>query len=174
MSSIKKITTRYSQTEDRFSLYAQADDGTIISLWLSQRMLLRLIPRMLGWLEIQKNTSLQNDARATDTINEFAQQEAHYSLEYEEPVQSLIKPEDNPLPNKQPLVTKIDIKWEDQLMELHFKDDKNSVAPLVLNQLNARRWLAILHSQWLISEWSPKVWPEWFIRAQVEHKPDIH
>ena len=85
MILIDKITTKYNENEDRFSVAALASNKSSVTLWLSQRMLRRLIPPMLEWLDERNNASSQLDTKSKALMNDFATQNAANGLVEEEP-----------------------------------------------------------------------------------------
>jgi len=51
MSSLNRITTEYSELEDRIQLRGEAESKQTVVLWLTQRLLSRLLPYLFAWLE---------------------------------------------------------------------------------------------------------------------------
>ena len=83
---LQRITTEYLDTEDRIRLCAESAPNQTVVLWLTQRLLHRLVPHTLGWIEQQMGVSggIGSDVRA-DVVNSFAQQAALALLEPQPP-----------------------------------------------------------------------------------------
>ena len=51
MYRLKKVTAEFIETEDRIRLSALTADDKTLALWLTQRLLSRLITHLANWLE---------------------------------------------------------------------------------------------------------------------------
>ena len=175
MLNLTKITTKYHELEDRVSITGLASDHSIVELWASQRILIRLITPIANWLDETKSAAPRIDDKSKELLNDFAQHEAKAELKPEEPVNL-----ENPKPLgtgrsfSSWLIQKIDMTYSDQFMELSFKNNEDSAAKLVLTKLYARQWLLILHSQWIKSGWSMDIWPLWLHQSSSSSEHDIH
>lgn len=56
-AALQRITTEYRAQEDRLCLTGERANGDAVVLWLTQRLLNRLVPHLTGWLEQQKGPS---------------------------------------------------------------------------------------------------------------------
>ena len=92
MIHLQRITTEYVDTEDRIRLSGEVEENTSIVLWLTQRLLARLITHLLRLIEKQSldlgNTGSANPAPASSLMQGFAQQVAQAELIPELPVQA--------------------------------------------------------------------------------------
>ncbi|MDA9901304.1 hypothetical protein N9D99_02175 [Gammaproteobacteria bacterium] len=174
MINIEKITTEYSEVEDRIRMSALTSDDTVMILWVTRRMLLMLIPPVSEWLDEKKNTSSQMSEKSKEMMNDFAQSEAQAKLKAEKPVTPEKQRPQAGEPINSWLIHEIDVKHSNELMELYFKSTQNDVAKLILTKLSARQWLSIVHSQWIKSEWLMDIWPSWFTQASFHSEADIH
>lgn len=50
---LQRVTTAYLENEDRLRLTGKLADGDIVVLWLTQRLLSRLVPHLTTWLARQ-------------------------------------------------------------------------------------------------------------------------
>ena len=48
---LQRLTTEYVDAEDRMRLTGEIRPGETLVLWLSQRLLMRLLPHLFLWLE---------------------------------------------------------------------------------------------------------------------------
>lgn len=175
MISLEKITTIYVELEDRFSITAEAYDKSTVRIWISQRLLLRLLPHMLEWLKKSEDSIRTSNAISQELINEFAQQEAHTELKPQQPVKLENKSTDaRKISENSWLVNKVDIRSSEQVMELKFGCGEKNSAQLLLNKLHARQWLIILHAEWIKSEWAPHIWPAWLAKTTADTTLEIH
>ena len=152
MAELQRFTTEYVDIEDRIRLAGEISPDRTEVLWLTQRLLVRLLPHLLGWLGQQTG----NDARG-EILQGFAQQAAMAALEPQAPVQSL--PHDRAW-----LVHSVDIAAGSDGMKLTFKSPTSGEASepvsLTLQAQPLRQWLTILHGQFQKAEWSISVWPD--------------
>ena len=155
-NSLQRITSTYSDLEDRICLAGVDSTGQTVVLWLTQRLLNRLVPPLCQWLERQLGTSPLSEVK-----QEFAQQKAWAELELQEPVRAEA---DNP----GALVHSVDLKLARSGMGLLFKDAGGSVvASLQLESKPLRQWLNILHVQCQRAAWQTDLWPSWVTDAQA-------
>ena len=63
MKSLQRITTEYSETEDRIRLSGELAAGEVMILWLTQRLFNHLVYHLCGWLEKQAGNALLSEVR---------------------------------------------------------------------------------------------------------------
>ncbi len=168
MFNLQKITSEYSETEDRLQLTGEDENGRSITLCLTQRLLLRLIPHLLDWLANQTTVSSQDAStgeQAQNFMQGFAQQAAAAELAGETPVQASAT--DTVCLVREVDVTKIGL----DAVVLVFKTEGKEQAGLNLQAQQVRQWLAIVHSQWLRAEWSLGIWPSWMTESEANTRP---
>ncbi len=149
---INRMTSRYSPEEDRLCLlseYADPDLGenNSATLWLSQRLLLRLVPVLIECLQLGAKSLYAG-------VQDFAQQKACAEQVYEPAVVE-----------KQTslswLVKEVDIQHGENSVGLVFKGTQGESAQLILSEVQLRQWLAILYGQFCCAEWPRDTWPKW-------------
>jgi hypothetical protein len=157
---LKRVTTEMDESEDRLRLVGEIESGEPMVFWLTQRLLKRMLPHLLSWLQPSSSASRASPVPDyhTDAIQAFAQQAAVAQLPHQAPV--LAHPQDNRL-----LVDAIDITRTPDIIALTFKSGEKKAA-LLLAQQPLRQWLAILHEQCRTAEWSMDVWPEWIVDSK--------
>ena len=154
-----------------------------VRCWLTQRLLLRLIPALCQWLESRSQGLTQSAASAAaagvaDFLQEVGQARARAQLGQESPVQAAHA--------EAWVVVSVDLSLGAQELALRLKageaqqakhgaadplgssDGKPASSPngppqaqLVLSELALRQWLDILWGQWQRAEWPVHVWPLW-------------
>ena len=79
MQALQRITTEYDEHEDRLRLSGELSDGSSVLLWLTQRLLYRILPHLTQWLG-QHDAGAAGNAvglwQDSDWIQGFAQQAA--------------------------------------------------------------------------------------------------
>ena len=161
MAELQRITTKFVDREDRIRLAGEDGTGQALVLWLTQRLLGRLLPHLCAWLE-RRASSPDNshaDAARAEVLQSFAQQAALAALEPQAPVSIHA-------PSSAWLVHSVDVTTADHAVTLSFKDDATAAeaATMRLSEQALRQWLNILHDQYVAAEWPLTPWPEWVAR----------
>lgn len=156
MAELSRLTTEYVEAEDRFRFSGVAGEGSPVVLWLTQRLMLRLLPPLLEWLEKQGG-----DLPRAEVLNAFAQQKAQLQMEPQAPVRAHVE-------SPHWLVASIDLVRGAQGVRLTLKGTADQSVTLTMNNSLLRQWLAIVHGGFRRSGWPMAVWPEWMA---VEQKP---
>ncbi|MBA4254372.1 MAG: hypothetical protein C0445_00670 [Polaromonas sp.] len=160
---MQRLTTEFVDSEDRLRLCGESAPQQTQVLWLTQRLLQRLLPHLWHWLEQQSAVAggVGADVRA-EVVQGFAQQAAVASLAPQAPVQAAAA-------EQAWLVQSVDVAMLAQALRLTFKGPlPEQVANLTLPTQALRQWLAIVHGQCCLAGWvstptttAGMVWPEW-------------
>ena len=59
-TTLRRITTEYIEIEDRLRISGEIADAEAVVIWLTQRLLLRLLPLLLQWLDQQTQHTVNN------------------------------------------------------------------------------------------------------------------
>ena len=171
---LTRVTSVYSDAEDRFRVTGEISPEDTRCLWLTQRLLMRLVPHLLEWLGEIGRAEGKDDLGQAEVMQDFAQQAAKARLEPQTAVPVPSMPDPNapiqttpgePIPETIWLVHEVDItKSTNGVITLTFKHGGNGVQ-LAMAPIELRQWLIILHSQWLQAGWPASVWPEWIDTA---------
>ena len=155
---LQRITTEYSDVQDRIRLAGELDDGQTVVLWLTQRLLNRVIPHLCQQLEQRVGGTPMAEVK-----QEFAQQKARADLEPQPAVRTDADAQGV-------LVHSVDMKSLHAGMGLQFKNaDGHVVASLQLHAKPVRQWLNIVYDQYLRAQWPSNVWPAWVTEAKPAH-----
>lgn len=149
MSTLQRLTTQFAAEEDRIRVSGEEVDGRIQVMWLSQRLLNRLVPALCDMLGRP-----QQDERVADMLNSFEQQAAQAQLTAQEPV----RPDAG---SAAWLVTRVDLASTSQGTRLAFHGGGGEQAAVVMPELGLRQWLSILRDQYQAAEWPLNAWPAW-------------
>ena len=157
MSALQRLTTEFIDTEDRIRISGEGVQGELLSFWLTQRLLTRLIQFLVTSIEAvstQKTEQGAVDARTHALVNEIQQEAAAQLITHEPPV-------DATKSGISWLVREVDINKTDQHYTLRFKNIGSAPADVVFDQQQLRQWLLIVFKLWQQAEWPLAIWPEW-------------
>lgn len=164
---LQRITTEYVEHEDRIRLSGERPNGDTVVLWLTQRLLNRLVPHLTAWLDRQvpsASTIPAFQAAHQDIVQGFAQQAARAQLAPEPPVRA-----SSPVASGR--VDAVDIAQGEDAVVLTFKGKADVQAVLKLAAQPLRQWLGIVYEQCLRAEWPTTAWPAWMEQAQLSSTP---
>ena len=157
MITLQRITSEYIESEDRIRLTAISDAEETIILWITQRLLIRLITHFLGWLEkeapeVARSSAIGNETKSA--LQGMAQQSASANLQN----QSAVTANSD---SAALLVKEIDIKMSEEVVLLVFKCDDDQKAELSFTIQQLRQWLGMIHQLWRQARWPVSIWPDW-------------
>lgn len=160
MKNLQRITTEYDPAEDRVRLTGSSEEEEARVLWLTQRLLNRLVPHLCQRLEKEAPQRPGGERSLRAQLEQsFAQQRARAALSGQAPVQP-------PANVSAWRVDAVDLKFEAGGVRLTFKGVLQADrAVLQLPLLGLRQWLGILHGQYRRAGWSAQVWPVWMEEA---------
>ena len=148
---LQRITTQYDPAEDRIRLTGTDEHGQTHLLWLTQRLLNRLVPNLCNGLEKKSDRPVQstpatNRSLRTHVEQSFAQQRASAQLPRQAPVVPLADTTDW-------RVHSVDVKHAPGGARLTFCGTTESQqAALVLPTSALRQWLGIAFVQYRRAE----------------------
>ncbi len=147
---LERITTEYIDTEDRIRLSGEVGNDVPVVIWLTQRLLQRLLPMLLQWLENQNE-----DVPYAEILQGFAQQAAKAELTPQPPVRACGE-------STAWLVLSVDVEQSEQVVTLTFYGvNGQTPVSLALGATTLRQWLSIVYDAYLKAEWSMEIWPGW-------------
>lgn len=79
--NLQRVTTQYVDAEDRIRLSGEVLGGEVVVWWLTQRLLERLVPLLVQWLQ-----GRDGGAPWAEVTQAFALQAAQAALEQQKPV----------------------------------------------------------------------------------------
>lgn len=161
--SMQRLTTQYLDVEDRIRITGATTNGEAIVIWLTQRLLTRLLPHLLTQLQTQTASSaaVSTDAVQTEMVQTFAQQAARAQLPEQAPVKVLPESQSWLAESIDVTTKKADESNQDQVIKFLFKGINKELASVTMPSTQLRQWLNILHDQWLLSAWPMSLWPDW-------------
>lgn len=156
-AELQRITTQYVDSEDRIRLSGELVGGQTVVLWLTQRLLNRLVPPLTQWLEERGNPTYTDpsvQAVQKDILLGFAQSAARARLAPEPPVQAKS-------PQAVWRVASVDLARGPDKVVLTFKGEESEPVALKLTIQPLRQWLGIVQDQYRKADWPLEVWPGW-------------
>lgn len=159
MIELQRLTTDYVDSEDRIRVTGEVANQSAQVLWLTRRLLDRLVVQLMLGLEQQ-----QGGMPHADLLLGFAQQSAQSQLLPQAPVQMM--PD-----SKAWLVCSVNISGNVEQVQLTFVDSAGHMASVSFSALALRQWLGIVHQAYCVARWPLDVWPQWMADATVS-KPE--
>lgn len=153
---LKRATTEYIAVEDRIRLSGDVENASPVVIWLTQRLVLRVLPLLLDWLDKQTDMPLRREV-----IHDFAQQAAQAGIKRQPPVSTEAAREAL-------LARSVNVTSGTELITLVFIADDEASARFNMTATQLRQWLSILHSVWMNAKWPSAPWPDWI---KSEAKP---
>lgn len=172
MSALQKVTTEYVEAEDRIRLAGEIGPKHTVVIWLSLRLLQRLLPHLLQWLEQESVGSVVATQAAMPWHEQawqgFAQQAAQAQLPKQAPVVATQA-------QATWLVHSIELAATPEQIQLIFKGAQDSEqASLGLVTQALRQWLGILYSVWQQAQWPLHIWPQWMQESLTPSAASTH
>lgn len=167
MPALGKITTSYSDSEDRLQLAGEDAAGdTSLVLWLTQRLANRLVRTLTQWLEQEDGGRLST--LAPDLRQAWAQEAATQMFQPAAPVRVAAD-----APGL--LVTSVDLARDAGRYILVFRIADDTDAPsLSFSSIELRQWLGIVRSLYQAAGWPQDPWPTWLAeQAETERRPAL-
>ncbi len=146
---LQRITIQYSEAEDRIKLAGELSHGGTAAIWLTHRLLQRLLPVLSNWIEQHGEGKDQ-----LEVFQEFAQHAARAGLDRQAPVQVAADSDSW-------LVYAIDIAKRPQLLALTLRGEHGQQVGIALEVTQLRQWLNILHDTYLKAGWPLDEMPMW-------------
>ena len=154
--AICTVTMSFSAIEDRIVMDSLDQSKKVERLWLSRRLLDRLIPTLTDQLEVNSSKTIP-----TELEQSLAQEKAEMDKKQSKAVEIRSK-------NPSWLVTHIQIGRSKNKFRLLFLG-KNTNEPMATNNQanfdlaipNLRQWLNAIHKIYLKAEWETKAFPPW-------------
>lgn len=134
--------------------------GQHVVLWLTQRLLRRLVPALLDGLaarSLAEGEAEVSDALHHDAVQAFAQQAARAQWEQMPATSPVTAGADSP----EHLVLSVQVAYVAHSVRLVFVGPQSPVAQMALNPQALRQWLHILWNAWRQADWPADLWPDW-------------
>lgn len=166
MKELQRITTQYIEREDRLRLSGSLQGEVTVVLWLTQRLLLRLLPPLFRWLDTHQPAAVPRP----EVLHSLAQQRAQAQRQSAAPEVAV-----QAQPSSQSwLVTSIQVTSTDQAVRLTFKGAQPQEAVFVsMTPVLLRQWLAIVYTGYCTGQWPKDCWPQWMLEQDPAPAPMV-
>jgi hypothetical protein len=173
----QRVTAEYVPLEDRVRLNGEQRGGEISGIWLTRRLLDRLVPALSDWVAQSTETATgkqqrtsaaapapESDAMARNSaINAMEQQASRWGG----------GPRHPPVPVERPrriaLASTVRLSRSKTAIRLLFQmapDQTEGSVAITFSRPLMRQWLNILHDTYLKAQWPMDVWPDWVVEAR--------
>ena len=164
MQDVTRFTTEYIPSEDRIRVALEGAEGRVRLVWLTRRMMLMLVPRLIDVFGPSDVTAERSVARH-QAQQGFNQQAAVSSIQPQKPVRAQTPdvPRDPDI-----LAVSVDIQKQPKQVTLVFKSQGEAETqglPFAAPAL--RQWLSVLHTQFTKADWDAPFWPAWITPVEV-------
>jgi hypothetical protein len=163
---LTRLTTEYGPDVDRIRLAGETGPDDAVVMWLTRRLLDRLLPHLLEWLVARGADRAQpGDRGYGELLQGMAQQSARAALPAQPPV-------DAARAGRDWLVRSVDISTDASVVRLGFAvPDEGEPITLDFEQQPLRQWLNIVHDRYRQAGWPMDLWPTWMTEAARPTEP---
>jgi hypothetical protein len=158
---LRRLTTEYVDIEDRIRISGQTPEDGRLVIWLTHRLAVRAIPKLLGWLESGKERTATSTRSSTTgslevkrEMQSFAQAAAVAGLKPLKPITAQSDAHSW-------VIVAVDIKATDNRLNMTFRSAQEQAASVRFDATMLRQWLSIVHRAWSTAGWPPPIWPDW-------------
>ncbi|PHS19413.1 MAG: hypothetical protein COA78_00880 [Blastopirellula sp.] len=163
MGTVTRFTTRYDHAEDRICLLIELKDSTSSRLWLTRRLLNRLVPETVKVVDTITHRAVSDDPSMLERAHQFDQQAAVGAIKAQPPV---VAEDDARL-----LVSKIAIRARRGRLLIDLGVGNEIRQTLSFNSAELRQWISVLYDCYTRAQWSEDMWPSWVSLARSEPVP---
>ncbi|WP_173488962.1 MULTISPECIES: hypothetical protein [unclassified Marinobacterium] len=158
--TINRFTTEFSPSEDRIRMVVEESQQQTIVIWLTRRLLVRLIEAMVKAIESETVGRPESD-----TLQSFTQHRAQQAQVEEAPVKAIEG-------SSEWLINRVDLNVSHEQLTLKLFCDEEC-ATLAMPRVNARQWLNIMHRLFEVAEWHYDKWPSWLQQSPSVTQPAL-
>lgn len=169
MTTATRFTSRFVAYEDRIQLALELSEEEVQVLWLTRRLLNRMVPHLIKILDQAGSATTASADTAPragkgpakpqkEALQRFNQEAAVSAIERQPGVGAGGQ---RPADNISYLVTSVDVNTGPKSLSLDFKAGEEVLHSLPFGENALRQWLSILHSQYRTAGWEEPFWPTW-------------
>jgi hypothetical protein len=157
-SKAKRFTTQYVPLEDRIQILVERTSDDVQVLWLTRRLLNKLVPTLLDKL-VKAPVDPSVPKPKVEAVQQFTQAAAVGNLKKQK---NVLPSSQEPGNHEATLIKSVDVTVRPKSLELIFKSDVGvQKQSLEFEEAPLRQWLSILHSRYRVAGWSEPFWPSW-------------
>lgn len=163
--AVDRFTTEYIPDEDRMRVSVAFKDGSVQVLWLTQRLLDRLLAQLVAQIgSAPLPGGAPKSPVAAKAQQRFNQQAAAASITPQKPVRVKTHEQQVRPPT---LITSIDLGFGKTVVRVDFRAGEAVMAQLPFSKEALRQWFSVLYKRYEEAGWSGAFWPDW-IRSDAD------
>ncbi len=167
--AIRRFTTEYVVAEDRMRLSLERGDDSVAVLWLTRRLMRRLVPQIVKVVDALPRLRGRGGTPApSDNAQRRSQLDALGKIEQQAPVLAGELPDDL----ESHLITGLGLRMAKTAVLIDFKVGEDVVQTLPFSEAALRQWLGLLHLNFRKGEWVEDIWPSWITAKGWDQGPD--
>lgn len=176
-SKIRRFTTEYVVPEDRMRLLVETEDDAVRILWLTRRLMVRMVPELVKYLSevapaIDKQTKGQSGSATAPGLSDNAQRQQQLNALGQMEQQPPVTPQAQDTPTQNCLISSLQVRMGRGGVVVSFLVDETEVQKLPFPQEALRQWMGILHLNFRKAQWTDDVWPAWITAKGWDQGPD--
>jgi hypothetical protein len=171
--AVRRFTTEYVVVEDRLRLALERGDGSIATLWLTRRLLRRLVVHIVKVIDTLPRLRAGAGGGGkvsppSDNVQRRNQLEALGKIEQQAPVLGGTLPDGL----ESHLITALGVRMTKRAVLIDCKVGEEIVQTLPFSEAELRQWLSVLHQNFRKAEWVEDIWPKWITAKGWDQGPD--
>lgn len=180
-SKLRRFTTEYVAPEDRMRILIEMDNNQVTIMWLTRRLMVRMVPELIKYLDevvLTSTSSMEEQAtgaprtaarpRLSNNAQRQRQMYALGQIEQQKPV----SPQTPDCVKREELITSLQVQLGHNGVLIGFLAKQDMVQQLPFAQDGLRQWLGVLHSKFRKAVWDDDVWPTWITAKGWDQGPD--
>lgn len=166
--TLKRFTTEYMVVEDRIRLSLERADEHILLLWLTRRLMVRLVPQIVKIVDALPQLHKPQVSAPSDNAQRRNQLDALGKLEQQSPVLAGALPDGL----EAHLITGLGLRMARGVTLVDFKVAEEVIQTIPFAEDHLRQWLGMLHLNFKKAEWADDIWPAWITAKGWDQGPD--
>jgi hypothetical protein len=167
--AIRRFTTEYVVPEDRIRISLERGDDRVVILWLTRRLMSRLVPELVKIVDALPRQGQPTQAQPpSDNAQRRNQLDALGKLEQQAPVLA------GPAPDtvESHLITGLGVRMARGGTLIDFKAGEETIQTIPFPEEALRQWLGMLHMNFTKAAWAEDIWPAWITAKGWDQGPD--
>lgn len=147
-AAVRRMSLNYVAAQDRLRLTAEMEDGQVLAMWLTRRLLRMLLDPLAGHLkQAQPRTAGEQAARSYVELMDKVAGKSGPAVAAADAAEEW-------------LIDTIDVSFRDSVVRLVFKGEGGRQAAMEMRRLRLRKWLGILRRKSEKAGWAAELWPQ--------------
>tara|TARA_E500000331_G_scaffold353699_1_gene404933 strand:+ start:465 stop:971 length:507 start_codon:yes stop_codon:yes gene_type:complete len=168
VARLQRITTQFVDIEDRVKISALSQDNETLVLWLTQRLLIRIVDRCLTFVD--ENIGAKGANLPVSEASSNKQPNLQQISPSEEAVVATLN-------CRSLLIQEVDLRYYQDQLSIVFRHNKENQFSLHFDRQQLCQWLTIIFNIWRQAEWPMTIWPKtinFFKTSKTKFKMSLH